>query len=190
MLIAALIGVVYLLVKHFKDIVEWVGKAWDKLKGFLGFKKDAKEELEDPINVTVNENGEEQVIPVTQEDTQMNTIQKTQQTAQQTVQLNPTLQNTDMTQSVQQSIGTTQVPVELIPYLKNSGMSDEQIKQTLGLPEDYQIPVDLQISGAGNEQIEQIIQQYENIWEQLNSIFYSWNQCKISGFKNSGTRNF
>lgn len=51
--IIALIAAVVLVVTHFKEIVEWVGKAWDKLKEFLGFKKDAKDELEKPISTSV-----------------------------------------------------------------------------------------------------------------------------------------
>lgn len=55
MLIAALIAVVVLVVTHFKDLVEWVQKGWDKLKGFLGFKKEKKEELEEPIALGITE---------------------------------------------------------------------------------------------------------------------------------------
>ncbi len=50
MLIVGLIAVIALIVIHFKDIVEWVGKAWDKLKGF---KSESKEALEAPIDMTI-----------------------------------------------------------------------------------------------------------------------------------------
>lgn len=185
MIILAVIGIVMLGIKYFKEICDWIVGAWDKLKGFLGFKKDAKEELEDPINVTVNENGEGQVIPVTQETEQISPIQQVQQVAQQTVQLNPTVQGTDVSQMVQQSVGTTQISVEIIPYiinLRNSGMSDEEIKQNLGLPEDYQIPVDLQVTGTGNEQIDQIMQQYENGATFTPQVDLSQAQEQLTGF--------
>lgn len=60
-LIAALIGVIILIVTHFKDLVKWVQKGWDKLKSFLGFKKDAKEELEEPIELNIKEKKEKEV---------------------------------------------------------------------------------------------------------------------------------
>ncbi len=55
MLIAGLIVVVALVVTNFKKLVEWVQKGWDKLKGFLGFKKEKKEELEEPIEIGIEE---------------------------------------------------------------------------------------------------------------------------------------
>ncbi len=51
--IVALIAVVALVVTHFKDIVEWVKKAWNALKEFLGFKRDSKDELQEPITTTI-----------------------------------------------------------------------------------------------------------------------------------------
>lgn len=60
-LIAALIGVIILIVTHFKDLVKWVQKGWDKLKSFLGFKKDAKVELEEPIELNIKEKKEKEV---------------------------------------------------------------------------------------------------------------------------------
>ena len=61
--IAGLIAVVALVVTHFKQLTEWVGKGWEKLKGFLGFKSEHKDELEAPINVGVEQT--EQINKVT-----------------------------------------------------------------------------------------------------------------------------
>ena len=47
--IAGLIAVVALVITHFKQLTEWVQKGWDKLKNFLGFKREHKDELEAPI---------------------------------------------------------------------------------------------------------------------------------------------
>ena len=61
--IAGLIAVVALVVTHFKQLVEWVQKGWDKLKNFLGFKREHKDELEAPIQVGVEQT--EQINKVT-----------------------------------------------------------------------------------------------------------------------------
>ena len=53
--IAGLIAVVALVVTHFKQLVEWVQKGWDKLKNFLGFKREHKDELEAPVEVGVEQ---------------------------------------------------------------------------------------------------------------------------------------
>ncbi len=61
--IAGLIAVVALVVTHFKQLTEWVQKGWDKLKNFLGFKREHKDELEAPIQVGVEQT--EQINKVT-----------------------------------------------------------------------------------------------------------------------------
>jgi len=61
--IGALIAVVAVIITHFKQLVEWVQKGWDKLKNFLGFKREHKDELEAPIQVGVEQT--EQINKVT-----------------------------------------------------------------------------------------------------------------------------
>lgn len=61
--IAGLIAVVAVIVTHFKEFTEWVQKGWDKLKNFLGFKNEHKDELEAPIQVGVEQT--EQINKVT-----------------------------------------------------------------------------------------------------------------------------
>ncbi len=48
---------------YFKEFTEWVQKGWDKLKNFLGFKREHKDELEAPIEteITQTESIEKQV---------------------------------------------------------------------------------------------------------------------------------
>lgn len=53
--IGALIAVVAVIITHFKQLVEWVQKGWDKLKNFLGFKREHKDELEAPVEVGVEQ---------------------------------------------------------------------------------------------------------------------------------------
>ena len=58
------LGVVIIsIVANFKKLVEWVQKGWDKLKNFLGFKREHKDELEAPIEteITQTESIEKQV---------------------------------------------------------------------------------------------------------------------------------
>ena len=61
--IVGLITIVTLVIKYFKDFTEWVQKGWDKLKNFLGFKREHKDELEAPIEteITQTESIEKQV---------------------------------------------------------------------------------------------------------------------------------
>ena len=54
---------VAVIVTHFKEFTEWVQKGWDKLKNFLGFKNEHKDELEAPIQVGVEQT--EQINKVT-----------------------------------------------------------------------------------------------------------------------------
>lgn len=61
--IGALIAVVAVIITHFKEFTEWVQKGWDKLKNFLGFKREHKDELEAPIQVGVEQT--EQINKVT-----------------------------------------------------------------------------------------------------------------------------
>ncbi len=61
--IAGLIAVIAVIITHFKEFTEWVQKGWDKLKNFLGFKNEHKEELEAPVNVGVEQT--EQINKVT-----------------------------------------------------------------------------------------------------------------------------
>ena len=53
--IGALIAVVAVIITHFKEFTEWVQKGWDKLKNFLGFKREHKDELEAPVEVGVQQ---------------------------------------------------------------------------------------------------------------------------------------
>lgn len=53
--IAGLITIVALVIKYFKDFTEWVQKGWDKLKNFLGFKREHKDELEAPIETEISQ---------------------------------------------------------------------------------------------------------------------------------------
>ncbi len=53
--IAGLIAVIAVIITHFKEFTEWVQKGWDKLKNFLGFKNEHKEELEAPVNINVEQ---------------------------------------------------------------------------------------------------------------------------------------
>ncbi len=52
---------------YFKEFTEWVQKGWDKLKNFLGFKREHKDELEAPIEteITQTESIEKQVTVTT-----------------------------------------------------------------------------------------------------------------------------
>ena len=61
--ILGLIAAVAVIIKYFKDFTEWVQKGWDKLKNFLGFKREHKDELEAPIEteITQTESIEKQV---------------------------------------------------------------------------------------------------------------------------------
>ena len=61
--IAGLITIVTLVIKYFKDFTEWVQKGWDKLKNFLGFKREHKDELEAPIDIGIEQT--EQVNKIT-----------------------------------------------------------------------------------------------------------------------------
>lgn len=60
-LIIGIIAVVGIATGYFKKFAEWVAKGWDKLKGFLGFKRDAKDELEAPVDIGINETVDKQV---------------------------------------------------------------------------------------------------------------------------------
>lgn len=53
--ILVLIGVIAVVIIHFKQLVEWVQKGWDKLKNFLGFKREHKDELEAPIETEISQ---------------------------------------------------------------------------------------------------------------------------------------
>ena len=61
--IASLIAAVIVIIMYFKEFTEWVQKGWDKLKNFLGFKREHKDELEAPIEteITQTESIEKQV---------------------------------------------------------------------------------------------------------------------------------
>ena len=61
--IAGLIAVIAVIITHFKEFTEWVQKGWDKLKNFLGFKRENKDELESSINKSVEQT--EQIHKVT-----------------------------------------------------------------------------------------------------------------------------
>ena len=61
--IVGLITIVTLVIKYFKDFTEWVQKGWDKLKNFLGFKREHKDELEAPIDIGIEQT--EQVNKIT-----------------------------------------------------------------------------------------------------------------------------
>lgn len=104
-----------MVVTHFKDIVEWVGKAWDKLKGFLGFKKEAKEELEDPINVNINEGEKEEKVTVVPETKELNQNELIKQLTDGQGNLNIPL-NLNMNN-----------PEELQKFMQDSGISTEGI---------------------------------------------------------------
>ncbi|MEY8321830.1 phage tail tape measure protein [Lachnospiraceae bacterium 46-61] len=53
--IAGLIAIVAIVITHFKQLTEWVQKGWDKLKNFLGFKREHKDELEAPIETEIQQ---------------------------------------------------------------------------------------------------------------------------------------
>ena len=61
--IAGLIAIVAIVITHFKQLTEWVQKGWDKLKNFLGFKREHKDELEAPIDIGIEQT--EQVNKIT-----------------------------------------------------------------------------------------------------------------------------
>jgi TP901 family phage tail tape measure protein len=53
--IASLIAAVIVIIMYFKEFTEWVQKGWDKLKNFLGFKREHKDELEAPIETEISQ---------------------------------------------------------------------------------------------------------------------------------------
>ena len=61
--IASLIAAVIVIIMYFKEFTEWVQKGWDKLKNFLGFKREHKDELEAPIDIGIEQT--EQVNKIT-----------------------------------------------------------------------------------------------------------------------------
>ena len=62
LLIGAFIGVVVLTVTHLKELTEWLNNAWEKLKGFLGFKKEHEDELQNvEMNITETQKIEKEI---------------------------------------------------------------------------------------------------------------------------------
>ncbi len=149
--IAGLIAVVAVIITHFKEFTEWVGKGWEKLKGFLGFKKEHKDELEAPINIGIEQT--EQVNKITS----ISTIADTSAI-------------TDMSQyGVETSVINPEITVSPSYQIDDSSQQQiEQILQNAGIEniEGTQLNTELFINP--NCQVDS--SSMENIKEQLKGI--------------------
>lgn len=133
--IAGLIAIIALVVTHFKELTEWVQKGWDKLKNFLGFKREHKDELEAPIEVGIEQT--EQINKVTN----VSTVADTTTTDIAKYGVDSSVINTDITVSPNYKVdeGSRKQMEQIEQMLQNTGIEGVELNPEFLVSPDYQV---------------------------------------------------